>query len=252
MDLTRLLIICPLVFIAGFVDSIAGGGGLISLPAYIFIGLPIHTAYGTNKFSSSFGTFLSALRFIKNRKVHFLAAIFSVITALIGSYLGARAALSLDDSFLKYTLIILIPIIAIFILLKKNFGVKDKTKERSLIVIIILSMLAGLILGAYDGFFGPGTGSFLILTFTTIIGFDILTASGNAKMINLASNVAALITFYRAHQVNLYYGVPAAICGILGNYIGSGIAIKRGNTIIKPLFIIVLILLLIKIVLDIV
>jgi uncharacterized protein len=252
MNLKLVFTICPLVFIAGFVDSIAGGGGIISLPSYIFIGLPVHTAYGTNKFSSSFGTFFSVIRFVKNKKVHFWAALFSVITALIGSYLGAKAALRLDDRYLKYTLIVLIPLIALFILFKKNFEDYDKKREISLLKIITLSMITGIILGFYDGFFGPGTGSFLILIFTTVIGFDIVTASGNAKIINLASNVAALITFYSAHQVNLYYGIPAAICGILGNYIGSGLAIKNGSRIIRPIFIFVLILLIIKIVLDII
>lgn len=249
-SLNTLLIICPLVFITGFVDAIAGGGGLISLPSYLFIGLPIHFAYGTNKFSSSFGTLFSTIRFIKNKQIHYMSAVSSVGGALVGSFLGARAALALDAVYLKYCLIILLPIIGVFILTRRSFGEKDSTVRLSNIKIIILSILSGLLIGAYDGFFGPGAGTFLILFYTGIIGFNLTTASGNAKLVNLSSNISALITFIIGGKVVFWIGIPAAFFGIAGNWIGSGLAIKKGAKIIRPVFIGVMVLLFVKIAFD--
>lgn len=246
-----LLIICPLIFAAGFIDSIAGGGGLISLPAYLFAGLPIHMAYGTNKLSSTFGTFFAAFRFIRSKQIHYKSAIASVISALLGSFLGARAALAIDDRYLRYFLIILLPIVAVFILTRKGFGEKDCTSTLPNIKLIALSLLSGLVIGFYDGFFGPGTGTFLILVYTGVIGFNFTTASGNAKLVNLASNVSALVTFIAGGAVFFAIGAPAAIFGILGNWIGSGLAIKNGAKIIRPVLVVVLAMLFLKIVLDI-
>lgn len=249
-DLKIILIICPLVFLAGLIDSIAGGGGIISLPAYIFVGLPVHLASGTNKFSSTCGTILSVARFIKNKKVHFKSAYFSVFTSLLGSFLGAKAALALDARYLKYCLMIILPFIAIFLVFKKDFGKKDTSTILSNKKVITLSLLSGLIMGAYDGFIGPGTGTFLILIYTSLIGFDFTTASGNAKIVNLASNVSALVTFILNGKVLFWLAVPAAISCIIGHWIGSGLAIKNGSKIIKPIFMVVVILLFIKIGID--
>ena len=250
VSLNTLLLICPLVFLAGFVDSIAGGGGLISLPSYLLVGLPVHMAYGTNKFSSSFGTAFSAARFIKSRQVDYKSVIASVPAALLGSYGGARLALFLDDKILRYSLLFLLPIISVFILTRRNFGQKASTPALSGINIILLSIISGGIIGAYDGFFGPGAGTLLILMYTGIIGFDFTTASGNAKVVNLASNIAALFTFIMGGQVMFAVAIPAAAFGILGNWIGSGLAIKRGTRIIRPVFVGVLVLLFVKVSFD--
>jgi uncharacterized membrane protein YfcA len=232
--LKTFLIICPLIFTAGFIDSIAGGGGLISLPSYLMVGLPVHFAYGTNKFASSMGTFFSAARFIKNKQIHFKSAIFSVFSALLGSFLGARAALALDDKYLQYCLIILLPAIAIFVLFRRNFGETNRVAAFSEWQVVLLSSLSGLVIGAYDGFFGPGAGMFLILVYTSVLGFSLTMASGNAKVVNLASNVAAMITFILSGKVVFSIAVPAAAFGILGNWIGSGLAVKKGAKVIKP------------------
>ncbi len=245
-----LLRICPFIFLAGLVDSIAGGGGLISLPAYMFAGLPIHFAYGTNKFSSTFGTFFSTLRFVRSGKIHYVSAAISAAAALFGSHWGAKAALELDEKYLKYCLVVLLPVIGVFVLTRRGFGEKETAGELSKIKMILLSFLSGLLIGAYDGFFGPGTGTFLILIYTGIIGFSLITASGNAKVVNLSSNIAALITFIMGGKVSFMVGIPAALFGILGNWIGSGLAIKNGAKVIKPVFIGVLALLFIKIVVD--
>ncbi|KPU46225.1 hypothetical protein OXPF_01440 [Oxobacter pfennigii] len=251
VTLQTFIIVCPLIFLAGFIDSIAGGGGLISLPAYLFAGFPVHFAYGTNKFSSAIGTVFSTYRFIKNKQYHMKTAAYSVISALIGSYLGARAALMLSDIYLQYCLIVLLPIIAIFLLTRRNFGEKNNEEiQLSDKKIIILSILSGLIIGAYDGFFGPGTGTFLILTYTGLMGFSMTMAAGNAKLVNLASNIAALFTFLAGGKIMFLVGIPAAFFGILGHWIGSGLALKNGSKIIKPVLVVVFILLFVKIGMD--
>lgn len=249
--LQTLLIICPLIFAAGFVDSIAGGGGLISLPSYLLAGLPIHFAYGTNKFSSTFGTFFSTVRYIKNKQVHLKSAVTSVAGSLTGSFLGARLALALDARYLKYCLVVMLPIIAVFILTRRGFGEKDTTHTLPDSRVIIYSILSGLLIGAYDGFFGPGTGTFLILVYTGVIGFNLTIASGNAKIVNLASNVAALFAFIMGGKVAFELGIPAAFFGIMGNWIGSGLAIRNGARIIRPVFIGVLAILFVTVMVDI-
>lgn len=250
VSLKMIAIICPLVFLAGLVDSIAGGGGLISLPSYMLIGLPVHFAYGTNKFTSSIGTFFSAGRFIKNRKINYRAALSSVCGALVGSFFGARAALALDDKYLQYCLIIMLPVIAVFVLTRRGFGENTKAVNMSNRKMVVLSILSGLLVGAYDGFFGPGTGTFLILIYTTILGFNLTVASGNAKIVNLSSNLAALATFFAGGTVLIAVGAPAALFGIMGNWIGSGLAVKKGARVIKPVFLGVIGLLFLKISLD--
>ena len=246
----QLLIICPLVFFAGLVDSIAGGGGIISLPAYIAAGVPAHLALGTNKFASCIGTSVATFRFIKNGKLHITAALAAVSAALIASPLGALLALRVSEAFLRYVLLGLLPVLAFFILSKKGFREDGAANKHSRSTIIRLSLAAGFCIGMYDGFFGPGTGTFLILIFNIIIGFDLLTASGNAKAVNLASNLAALITFLLSGAVLFRLAIPAALFGIAGNYIGAGLALKKGARIIRPLFVVVLALLMAKLLFD--
>jgi len=250
VTLQQLALICPLVFFAGLVDSIAGGGGIISLPAYVLVGVPYHLALGTNKFASTMGTTVAAARFIKNGKRHLASAACAVVAALAGSPLGALLALRISEDALRYVLIVMLPVLAVFILTSKSFKTDARQTARGTLAVCLLSTLAGFIVGAYDGFFGPGTGTFLILIFNAVIGFDILTASGNAKAVNLASNIAALITFLISGSVVFGLAIPAAVFGIAGNYLGAGLALKNGMKIIRPAFVVVLALLLGKLVLD--
>ena len=245
-----LLIICPLTFLAGFIDSIAGGGGLISLPSYLLIGLPSHAALGTNKFSSSIGTLIATLRYAKNRQIHYKSALPAAIAALFGSYAGALLALAFDEKFLRILLVALLPVMALFILTRKKFGVESRVSDLPIKRVIALSAITGLVLGAYDGFFGPGTGTFLILAFTGVIGLDLATASGNTKVVNLASNIAAVTAFITGGSVVFAIGVPAAVSGMLGNWLGSGLAVKNGARVIRPVFIGVLVLLFGKVLWD--
>ena len=244
------LIVCPLVFLAGLVDSIAGGGGLISLPAYILAGLPPHFAIGTNKLSSAAGTTISTIRYCKNKYVDWGLAFPSIVLALIGSVLGANLALLLDEKIMKYMLIIILPPIAFYVLRSKTMKTdavqKSITRKNAYIIVSI----ASLIIGAYDGFYGPGTGSFLILIYTGLAGMDIKKAAGNTKLVNLASNVAALITFLINGKIVFLLGITAAVFSIAGHYIGSGLVIKNGKKVIRPIIIVVLIILFIKVIMG--
>ena len=243
----QIIIICPLVFFAGIVDSIAGGGGIITLPAYLAAGIPTHMAMGTNKFAATMGTTTSLARFIKNGKIHWNIAAISVPCALLGSFLGTKAALFLDEQILRYILMILLPFAALFVL--KGGGLKSEGSEKNIPVkkLLFLAGIAGLFIGAYDGFFGPGTGTFLIMVFNILLGMDILYASGNAKIVNWASNIASVTTLLLSGNVVFLIGIPAAICGIAGNYIGSGLALRGGIKTIRPVLVLVLVLLLTKV-----
>lgn len=244
-----LLIICPLVLCAGFVDAAAGGGGLISLPAYIFAGVPIHTAYGTNKFANCIGTSVASIKFFKSGKLEIKTALLASGGALIGSALGAKLTLLLSEVYLQYCLIIILPIVSIFLIFNRNFG-EDVQNEIDFKKLYPIILLVGVAIGVYDGFFGPGTGTFLVLAFTSICKFNIITSSGNAKMVNLASNLAALIVFLLNGKVAIMIGIPAAIASIIGNYIGAHFAIKKGVKFIKPIILIVIIMLFSKIVIS--
>lgn len=246
----QLCMLCPLVFLAGIVDAIAGGGGLITLPAYLALGIPPHSAVATNKCSSTFGTLLSTFRFMRGKRIHYVAAGASAAAALVGSPLGAMLNLYLDEKYLQYILLIAIPVIAVLVLRKKDFGTEDTTDRLPRRKLVLSAVCTGFCVGMYDGFLGPGTGSFLILIYTGLIGFDLVTASGNAKVVNAAANVAAFLTYALHGTILWQFGVPALFFGLAGNWIGSGLALKKGQKIIRPLFFIVLILLVGKIACD--
>ena len=247
ITLTTYFIVLPLIFFAGLVDSIAGGGGLISVPAYMAVGLPPHLVLGNNKFSSCIGTTFTTARYFKHGLIDIKFALWSSIFALIGSSIGTNVVLMINPQFLNYVLLFLLPAILIFSFLKKDLGQTNNSHLISNKKKYLLIILASLIIGFYDGFFGPGTGSFLILFFTSILHYDFVKANGNTKVINLSSNIAALTTFLIHGKVLFPIAIPAAFFGILGNIVGSKIVISKGSKIIKPFFIIVIVLLFIKI-----
>lgn len=250
MELTiqMFFIVCPLVFLAGLMDSIAGGGGLISLPAYIIAGLPPHYAIGTNKLSSAIGTAVSTARYCRNKYIDWGVAIPSIILALIGSTIGANIALLVDEKIMKYMLIIILPLVAIYVLRGRTMKADKQEKEISRKRVYQIVCVASFIIGAYDGFYGPGTGSFLILIYTGFAKMNIKIAAGNTKLVNLASNVAALVTFLISGKIIFLLGITAAIFSIAGHYIGAGLVIKNGIKVIRPIILVVLALLFIKII----
>lgn len=246
-----ILITGPLVFFASLVDAVAGGGGLISLPAYLISGMPIHMASGSNKFSAGIGTLSSAYRFIKSGRIQMKIALISALFAFIGSNLGAQIALLLSDRILSIIMTILLPFIAIFVLLnKKKSGDISTLDHYSRIYVAILSSAIGFTLGMYDGFFGPGAGTFMILAYTTFIGLDFTTACANAKIVNLASNISALIVFIFAGKVMYSVAIPVTLFSIAGHWVGSGLVIKNGSKFIRPVMLCVLAGLFAKILYD--
>lgn len=240
--------VCVGVFAAGFVDAIGGGGGIISLPCYLIAGLPTHFALGTNKLSSGLGTLVSTLRYIKHGYINWVLGIPSVAAALLGAHLGTSLQLMLDEKYLKYMLLLVLPLVAVVLLRQKKLpeepGEIGVWKQR------ILVWSASLVLGAYDGFYGPGTGTFLLLIFCGLAKLDLRTASGNVKLVNLSSNVGAVATSLMAGKVLVPIGLIVAVFSIAGHYLGAGMTIKNGSKIVRPVIFTVLGLLAIKVLVE--
>lgn len=251
MELTiqTFLIVCPLVFLASFVDAVAGGGGLIALPAYLLAGVPMHNAIATNKLSSSMGTVFSTVRLCKNKFVDWGLAVPCVSMALLGSYIGANLALLASDKFLKGMLLPVLPVVAFYVLKKKDMDsgseVAISRKKQW-----ILCGISSLVVGCYDGFYGPGTGTFLLLLYTGLAKMTVSKASGNMKLANLSSNVAAMVVFLFSGKIVFALGLTASVFSIAGHYIGSGMVMKNGSRIVRPIILVVIALLFIKILME--
>ena len=241
-----LLIVCPLLFLTGFVDSIAGGGGLISLPAYLLAGLPIHTAIGTNKLSSACGTTLTTARFIRRGLVNWRLALPGAAAAVLGSWLGSRLSLLTDERIMRYILFLVLPLAAYIVLHPRFFpegsGTEAKATRRTLCVCV----LAALLIGFYDGFYGPGAGTFLIIAFTVFGKLGVVPANAHAKIINLTTNLTSLVVFLHGGTVLISLGLAGAACNMLGSWIGSGLALNKGARITRPIILLVLALLFVK------
>jgi len=242
------LLICIGVFCAGFVDAIGGGGGIISLPSYLLAGVPTHFALGTNKLSSSVGTVASAYRYVRSGCVDWALALPSIALALVGSHLGTRLQLLVAEKYLQYLLLAVLPVVAAVLLRQKKLpeepGDINKWFQRGIV------WGASLVVGTYDGFYGPGTGTFLLLIFCGMGKMDVRTASGNVKLVNLASNVGALLTSLAAGKVVIAVGLIAAVFSVLGHYLGAGLTIKNGSKAVRPVIFVVLGLLAVKVLLD--
>ena len=250
--LKQLIVICPLVFLAGFVDSVAGGGGLISLPAYLMVGLPAHLASGTNKVVAGCGTIISSANYLRSGKVLLRVAVPTALCALLGSSVCTQLAAGFSDSTLKILLLAALPCVAVFLAVKKDFGRDDSAteKEMSRRKEFLISCGIGLIMGAYDGMIGPGTGTFYIMLFTAFLGFNLLTASGCAKIANLASNIASATVWALNGDVMWALVIPAAVFNMLGNFCGSRFAIKGGSQRVRSMIFLVLGLLFVKVLYD--
>lgn len=249
MELTFLhfLIVCPLTFLAGFVDSIAGGGGLISLPAFLMAGVPPHMALGTNKLGSVMGTATSVWRFSKNGFIQWKKTVWFLMAALVGSTLGANLALHVSEQIVKYMMVAILPVVAFYVLRNKKLGEDLQAHTIAEKKAFLIALAIAFALGTYDGFYGPGTGTFLILLLTGAAKYTMKEAAGTTKAINLASNAAAVVTFILSGKVIYTLGLAAALCNILGNYIGSGMVMSNGQKIVRPLILIVLSIMFVKI-----
>lgn len=237
-------------FFAGFLDSIAGGGGLISLPAYTLTGMPMHLVYGCNKFSAAFGTTAATLRYWKHKMLDIQVGILSAIGAFIASAVAAKVVLFLSDNTLKTMMLVVLPIVGVVTVVNKNMGGENLSDSFSKKKKVVLALLIGGFIGFYDGLVGPGTGTFALMAFCLIMKYDMRSASGNAKCLNLASNYAALVVFLIEGTVYLPIAIPAAIFGVAGNFIGAGVAIKKGTKAIRMMLMVVIVLLFLKMAAD--
>lgn len=234
------LIVCPLVFLAGLIDSIAGGGGLISLPAYLIAGVPPHIALGTNKTSSSMGTVVSAAKLAKNGFVDRRTAIPGGLCAVAGAIVGATISLYVEDTVITHMMIVILPVVAFYVLRSRTLGESEKTGTLTSGRLIGAVCGIGLVMGIYDGFYGPGTGTFLLLLLTGLAHLDTRRAAGTTKVMNLSSNLAALATFLINGKVYYSLGLVSGLFCIAGHYIGSSLVVRGGRRVVRPMILVVL------------
>jgi uncharacterized protein len=238
--LTRLICLCGFAFLAGFVDAIAGGGGLIQLPACLILypAAPLVAIIGTNKMASLFGTTAAAGRFAGSVKLDWHVIGPAAGTAFVFSMIGSRTVSVLNPAVLRPVVLGLLVVAAIYVYVVKDIGLEHRpvhTRVRGR----IFGMMVGAVLGFYDGFFGPGTGSFLILIFASFFGFEFLVASGSAKVVNCATNLASVIYFVATRQVIYGLAIPMAVCNVGGSMVGSHLAILKGSRFVRVVFLVI-------------
>lgn len=246
-DWMTFLIVCPLVFMSGFVDAIGGGGGLISLPAYVLAGLPMYAAIGTNKLSSSIGTLVSTVRYCRHTRIDWKLIVPAVGLSLAGSACGSNLTLFVDEKVLEHLLVILLPIAAFFVFRKQTF-MPDREHGVSLRKKRLITWAGAFFVGAYDGFYGPGTGTFMLIVLIGLAKMQAMEAATTTKLVNLTSNVTALLTFLLNGKVVLLLGLVSAVFSMAGHYLGSSLVLKNGEKIVRPIILCVLALLFIRIV----
>ena len=241
------IIILPLVFLAGFIDAIAGGGGLISLPAYMLAGLPVHNAIATNKMSSTMGTAIATFKYAKDGFIPWKIVGPAIVGALLGSVCGANLSLIVSDYYFKIIMIVILPFIAYYVLKGKVF---DEKEPYGLKKTMLLCGAIAFMTGIYDGFYGPGTGTFLILLFTGVAHLKLTSANGMCKAINLTTNISALTVFLINGKVIVIMGLIAGCFNIAGNYLGARMFAKGEAKFVKPVIMIVLAVFFVSIILE--
>lgn len=274
ISIQTFLIVCPLVFLGGFVDAVAGGGGLISVPAYMIAGLPAHASIATNKLSASMGTALATYKLARAGSIPWKKAIVCIIAAIFGGSLGAKIALLVSADIFRIIMLVIIPLTAVYIMRTKSMDSSESDGESSSkgqdgsvenataspapredesdqIKYIIIAGLIAFGIGVYDGFYGPGTGTFLILLLSGLARFKLGEANGTAKAINLTTNVSSLVVYLMNGKVMIMLGLVAGIFGIIGNYIGVNLFMEKGAKIVKPLMITVMAIFFIRIISEI-
>jgi len=232
-----------LAFLAGFVDSVVGGGGLIQIPALLLwlpreLAMDLATVFGTNKMASICGTGVAVLQYAPRVRISWPSILPAAVAAFVFAFLGATAVSWFNRTMLEPVILALLVGVALYTFFKPDLGhlhapAFTAHKERT------LGLAMGAILGFYDGFFGPGMGSFLIFAFVGLFGFDFLSASASAKVINFATNLAALILFASTGHVLYHYALPMAACQIAGSVAGTRLAMRRGNRFVRVVFLVV-------------
>ncbi|WP_245148558.1 sulfite exporter TauE/SafE family protein [Avibacterium paragallinarum] len=222
-------------FIAGYIDSISGGAGLILIPAFMLVGLPPQLALGQEKLVSTIGTIAAIKNLFRNNSIVWRIIPAGIISALIGAYIGAKFILFLPTQVISYVIIALLP----FGLLAAFIKGKIKTEDNQTIKeSLLLTFITCFVVGFYDGFFGPGTGSLFIIALTLFNGLTLLQASATSKIFNFASNIGAFVAFILAGQMAFLIGIPMIIASLIGNHIGSLHAIKTNGEIVRKILIV--------------
>ncbi|MBH5320124.1 TSUP family transporter [Paenibacillus sp. GSMTC-2017] len=237
IELTWEIIIIIVVggFLAAFVDAVVGGGGLIALPALLAAGLPPHLALGTNKLAGTMSSLTSTLTFLRSGKIDLKMTMKLVPLTAIGAVAGTLLLQFVPTDWLRPLVIVLLIVVTIYTLFRRDWG--DVATFRTLTKRSWIALaLTALLLGSYDGFFGPGTGSFLIFAFL-ILGLDFVKAAGNAKLLNFTSNISSLLVFICLSSVSYGIGLLMGAAMVLGSLVGSQVAIRQGARYVRPLFI---------------
>jgi uncharacterized protein len=230
----KILLLCIVAFIAGLINSIAGGGGLITLPAIVLLNLPAHVALGTNKMQAVSGSFFSNLVYILKKKTIWKVAAIGMPLAFIGSIVGARLTFNLPSTILTKVIIFLLPPATFFMFFSNALLKRKKVKLQNLNTNRLLwSGFASFTIGMYDGFYGPGTGTFLILFLVLVTHLPLINASATSKTLNFASNIGAFFTFLINGSIIYTIAIPMAIFNILGSITGTRLAIKKGNKLVQ-------------------
>lgn len=242
MEIQVLILLCIAAFAAGFIDAVVGGGGLIQTPAGLIL-LPGHmvsTVIGTLKIPAFSGTAFAAAQYLKKVTMDWKLLGSMAVCAFVSAFAGSTLLTYVSNDFMKPLLLVILLLLAIYTFTKKNFGqhtAKQYSRKRSIVLAIGISIVVGF----YDGFIGPGTGSFLVLGCIALLGFDFLHASANAKMVNLATNFGSICLFSLKGKIIWAIALPMAASNALGGWIGAKIAIKKGNGFIRIFFLIVVI-----------
>ena len=236
LDVHTLAFLVFFGFMASFIDSVVGGGGLISVPALMWTGLPPVTVLGTNKAAAVMGALTSFVAFVRSGKVDgwLIRRLFPI--SLAGSALGVFAVRLIPSEFLRPLVVVMLIAVLVYSVCRKDWG-KDATYAGMSTRLLLCSGLVAFAFGFYDGFFGPGTGSFLLFAFL-MVGFDFLGAAANARALNFASNIAAAILFACLGEVNFSYAVPMGLSMIAGAWCGARMALAKGVSYVRPLFIV--------------
>ncbi|MBP9742822.1 MAG: TSUP family transporter [Burkholderiales bacterium] len=220
-------------FLAGFIDAIAGGGGLISIPALMLSGIPMATVLGTNKLQSAVGTSIAVYKYYTDGLIDFLTVYRGLIMGFIGAICGAITVNHVSNQFMQFVVPFLMLGVFLFNVFNKNLGINSGTKRMSETVFF---SVFGFVIGFYDAFFGPGTGNFWIIAIVFFLGFTFLNASGYAKVLNLKSNLFALAVFLYYGQVNFTFALIMAVGQIFGGYLGAHMVISKGSKFVRPFF----------------
>lgn len=236
-------------FIAGYIDSIAGGGGMIQVPVLLYSGIPPVFVLATNKMASLFGTLMATIKYFLSKKISMKIVSIAIIPCLIASYIGSKLVMYIPDEIIKWAILVAIPIALFFLLIKSKDIKEEDTKLTNKNIV-----LATAPIGFYDGILGPGTGTYMTIAMKKFLHIDYIIATASTKPLNLATNVGSAIAFVMAGKVLWMIAIPMAIANMLGSYVGTHFAIKGGEVFIKKVLIFVLIFMLlaniIKIVLE--